>query len=316
MPTFYSLYQTIWRATARSQYLLIVLSVIVAVLAAVPLKFQQLVINSIVEHSDVTILAWLCFGFFASLLLGGIVKFALYYKRSVLGERAIHLIRDRLYANYVKESAVDTGSMPKRGALVTMLTSEAEAVGSFAGNAISEPLMLFGTLVSVLGFIVVSEPWLGVMAIVVTAPQVFIVAAIQRRINARVGERVQVLRDASDRILESDFKELESRIVDDFNQMFEIRKKIIFLTQSIKFVLRAMSAVGAVGFLFLGGWLVIAGKTDVGTVVASLTGLARIEQIWRDLVACFRTASIVRVQFAMLLTVIAPVQGGPAERTD
>jgi ABC-type bacteriocin/lantibiotic exporter with double-glycine peptidase domain len=244
------------------------------------------------------------------------VKFGLYHKRSVLGERAIHLIRDRLYANYVKETAADTGSMPKRGALVTMLTSEAEAVGSFAGSAISEPLLLLGTLVSVLGFIVVSEPWLGLMAIVVTAPQAFIVAAIQRRINVRVGERVQVLRDASDRILESDFKELESQIVDDFSQMFEIRRKIIFLTQSIKFMLRAMSAVGAVGFLFLGGWLVIVGQTDVGTVVASLTGLARIEQIWRDLVACYRTASVVRVQFAMLLTVIAPGQGGPAERTD
>jgi hypothetical protein len=45
------------------------------------------------------------------------------------------------------------------------------------------------------------------------------------------------------------------------------------------------------GPLFLGGWLVLKGRSDVGTVVASLTGLTRIEGPWRDLVSFFRTAS-------------------------
>lgn len=307
-PTLSNLYRTIWSATARDQHLLIFLSLAIAALAAVPLKFQQLAINSMVEHNDFTRLAWLCAGYFAAVLLGAALKFALNYKRSILGERAVHMIRDRLYANHVRDTAAEAGGRPKRGTLVTMLTSEAEAVGSFAGAAISAPLMLFGTLVSVLGFIAVSQPWLGVMALAVILPQAAVVLSIQGRINGKVKERVQALRDASDRVSESELKVIDAKIVEDFGEIFTVRRTIFFLKQLIKFVLRSLSAIGSVGFLILGGWLVTKGRTDVGTVVASLTGLTRIEGPWRELIGFFRMASTVRVQFGMLLKTIVPRQ--------
>jgi ABC-type multidrug transport system fused ATPase/permease subunit len=307
-PTLSQMYRTIWSATARQQPLLIFLSLAVAALAAVPLKFQQLAINSMVESSDVAKLAWLCAGYFGAVMLGIFLKFALNYKRSVLGEQAVHMIRDRLYANHVKNAGSEES--PKRGTLVTMLTSEAEAVGSFAGIALSAPLMLLGTLISVLGFIVVSQPWLGIMAVIVILPQAAIVTAIQGRINGKVKERVQALRDASDRILESDLETIDARIVEDFGVIFMVRRSIFFLKQAIKLALRSLSAIGTVGFLLLGGWLVIEGRTDVGTVVASLTGLTRIEGPWRELIGFFRTASSVRVQFGMLSKAIVPVPSG------
>jgi hypothetical protein len=40
-------------------------------------------------------------------------------------------------------------------------------------------------------------------------------------------------------------------------------------------------------------------ESDVGTVMASLTGLARIEGPWLELVGFFRYASTVRVKYAM-----------------
>jgi ABC-type bacteriocin/lantibiotic exporter with double-glycine peptidase domain len=143
-------------------------------------------------------------------------------------------------------------------------------------------------------------------ALGVVLPQAVIVVAIQRRINHRVRERVQALRDASDRISESDLRRVEDAVVADFQSAFETRRKIFFLKLSSKFVLSAISVAGAVGILFLGGWLVLNGRSDVGTVVASLTGLARIEQPWRELVSFFRSASTVRVQYAMLVDAVMP----------
>jgi ABC-type bacteriocin/lantibiotic exporter with double-glycine peptidase domain len=70
------LYRAVWRATGRQQLALIGLSVLVAVLAVLPLKFQQLVINSLVYGGDVRRLTWLCAGFFAALLLSALLKFA------------------------------------------------------------------------------------------------------------------------------------------------------------------------------------------------------------------------------------------------
>ena len=60
------------------------------------------------------------------------------------------------------------------------------------------------------------------------------------------------------------------------------------------------------GILFLGGSLVLDGSSDVGTVVASVTGLTRIEGPWRELVGFFRNASTVRVKYAMLVRSMTP----------
>jgi ABC-type bacteriocin/lantibiotic exporter with double-glycine peptidase domain len=306
--TMLALYRAVWRVTGRQQLRLIGLSVLVAALAAAPLKFQQLVVNSLVQHGDVHRLTWLCAGLLGVVLLSAALKFLLTLNLSVVGERVIRLIRERLYANHVGAAASGATEAPKRGTLVTMLSAEAEVVGSFAGAAIASPLMQLGTLVSVITFILASQPWLGVLALGVVAPQAVIVLGIQSRINRRVRERVQSLRDASDRISESDLARVEEEVLADFRNMFETRRRIFLLKLSSKLALSAISAAGTVGILFLGGWLVLKGRSDVGTVVASVTGLTRIEGPWRELVSFFRSASTVQVQYAMLVRSIMPRQ--------
>ena len=239
------------------------------------------------------------------MLLSAGVKFLLGLRLAVVGERVVRLIRERLYENQVADTARDPQAADRRGALVAMLTAEAEVVGSFAGAAISTPVVQIGTLVSVIGFIALSQPWLGALALAVVLPQAAIVLGIQSRINGRVRERVQALRDASDRISRSDLARVEAEVLADFRTVYETRRRIFVLKLSSKLALGAISALGKVGILFLGGWLVLDGRSDVGTVVASLTGLARIEGPWRDLVSFFRTASTVRVKYAMLLPAIA-----------
>jgi ABC-type bacteriocin/lantibiotic exporter with double-glycine peptidase domain len=120
-----------------------------------------------------------------------------------------------------------------------------------------------------------------------------------------VRDRVRSVRDASDRISISDMRRVEEEVLADFREIFETRRGIFRLKLSAKLALGAISALGKVGVLFLGGWLVLEGRSDVGIVVASLSGLQRIEGPWRDLVAFFRSASTVRVQYEMLVQAIA-----------
>lgn len=301
------LYRAVWRVSGRDQITLILLSLLVASLAAVPLKFQQLAINSLVDHGSVARLAWLCGGFLAAVLLSAGVKFLLGLKLASVGERVVLLIRERLYENHVaqrREAAAEkTGNS---GALVAMLAAEAEIVGTFAGSAISTPVVQIGTLLSVIGFIAVSQPWLGLLALAVVVPQAAIVLALQPRINRRVRERVQSLRDVSSGISSAGTSVPQPEIRAGFRAIYATRRRIFALKLSSKLALTSISAAGKVGILFLGGWLVLDGRSDVGTVVASLTGLARIEGPWRDLVSFFRSASTVRVKYTMLLPAIAP----------
>jgi ABC-type bacteriocin/lantibiotic exporter with double-glycine peptidase domain len=312
------LYRAVWRVTGRQQLVLIVLSLLVAAAAVVPLKFQELAINSLVRGGDLHRLAWLCGGFAGAILVSAALKFVLGLRLSIVGERVVLLIRERLYRDHVAAAAHDAAGGPTRGRLVAMLAAEAETVGAFAGSAIAEPLLQLGTLVSVTAFIFASQPRLGALAVAVIVPQAAIVAALQNRVNRRVRERVQSVRDVSDRISVSDMRRVEDEVLREFHRIFETRRRIFRLKLSAKLALGAISAVGKVGVLFLGGWLVLDGRSDVGIVVASLSGLQRIEGPWRDLVTFFRTASTVRIQYEMLVRAIAPpgraLQGTPASR--
>ncbi len=300
------LYRAIWRITGRRQLLLIALAGLVAALAAAPLKFQQLVINGLVEAADPAMIVWLCLGFLAVVLVSAGLKFLLRLGISAVGERVVLLIRKRLYANLVHDTVAGAADLPTRGTLVTKLSAEAEMVGAFAGSAIATPLVQLGTLASVITFIVVQQPWLGLLVLAVVVPQAVIVKALQARINERVRERVLALRRASDRISEADLLAIDQAVNDDFKSVYETRKRIFVLKLSSKLALQAISAVGIFGILLVGGLLVLDGRSDIGTVVASLTGLKRIDGPWRELIAFFRNASTVRVKYEMLVRSLLP----------
>jgi len=299
-------YAAIWRTTWRQQLLLIALSVSVAALAAAPLKFQQEVINNLVAGGDLDLLIWLCAGYFGVVLLSAALKFAHGYKISMLGEQVTHMIRARLYTNYVEDTGAGVPELPRRGTMVTMISAEAEGVGHFAGAAIAEPLVQIGMLVAVIGFIFVNQPGLGIIAMGVVLPQAVIVFVIQRFINIRVRQRVQALRDVSDRISDSDLADIEAEIIRDFDTVLEVRRQLFAIKLSSKFALNAINAAGTAGILLLGGWLVIDGQSDVGMVVAALSGLVRIAAPWRELLTFFRTASMMRVKYEMLVQAVAP----------
>ncbi len=300
------LYRAIWRVTGRQQWLLLLLALLVAGLAAAPLKLQQLVINSLVEDGEPQRIVWLCLAFLAVVLLSAGLKFLLRLRISTVGERVVLLIRKRLYANLVHDTRARATDLPKRGTVVTKLSAEAEMVGAFAGSAIAMPLVQLGTLASVITFIVVQQPWLGLLVIAVVVPQAIIVKALQARINVRVKERVLALRRASDVISEADLEALDQAVVEDFRAVYETRKKIFVLKLSSKLALQMISAAGIFGILLVGGLLVLDGRSDIGTVVASLSGLKRLDGPWRELIAFFRNASTVRVKYEMLVRSLMP----------
>ena len=308
--TLGDLYRALWRATARRQILLILLSVLVALIAALPLKFQQLIVNNLVYGGDRRLLVWLSLGFLAALVLSAALKFVLSLQMAVTGEHVVMRIRDRLYRNAVHDHATAEGDTARKGTLVTMLAAEAETVGAFAGTALATPIVQLGTLASVIGFIALSQPWLGLFALLVVIPQAVVVVGLQKWINRRVRERAQLLRATCGRISAAELDRIDEQVTLDFQRIFGIRRRIFALKLSSKTALAMVSALGKVGILFLGGLLVLDGRSDVGTVVASLTGLVRIEGPWRDLVSFFRSASAMRVQYGMLAAAIRPRDGG------
>jgi ABC-type bacteriocin/lantibiotic exporter with double-glycine peptidase domain len=71
-----------------------------------------------------------------------------------------------------------------------------------------------------------------------------------------------------------------------------------------------MYHLGVVGALVIGGWFVITGRTELGTVVAFLSGLAKVNDPWGDIVDWFRDMTITIVKYHLIRDAIARLTTG------
>lgn len=288
------LYRSILAETGGRQAVLVALALAIAALAAAPLELQKTIINGLTVGTTVDDLLRLSALYAGVVLLVALLKLGLGYGVARTGDFAARHIRNRL----LDRQAAGRGASP--GTLVTMLTGEAETIGGFAGTAFALPVVQIGTLLSVLSFIAASQPLLGLLAFAIVAPQAFIVLAVQRRVTALVRQRVRIVQRTSDALVVQDGDLAEPRR--DVGEIYDLQRRIHRLKQGSKFALNTLSTLGLVAILALGGWLVLQGRSDVGTVVAALGGLARVAKPWNELIGFYRQWSVVRARHDLLLT--------------
>ncbi len=301
----FQLYSAIWRASAGRQVILIVLSLAVAGLAAVPLEFQRDIINYLTSaDAGSGRLIQLGLGMMAVILLSLALKWVLGYRSGTLGEDLIRLIRQRLL---IRTADIDeTGEAVRKGTMTTAISAEAEELGKFAGGAFSDPVVQIGTLISVIGYISSTQPALGLIAFSMIVPQIIIVLVSQRKVNVFVAERVRILRSATDSLTTENIEAVERDINAQFDDIYETRRRMFIWKLSAKFLLSVINGAGTVGVLMLGGWLVLQGKTDVGTVVAAISGLSRIQGPTSFLIAFYRQVSANRIKFELMRELFGP----------
>ncbi len=296
----FSLYAAIWRVSGRRQIVLIVLSIAIAGLAAVPLSFQKDIINALTSGDLKTdILIRLCTGMMLVILLSLALKWVLGYRVSILGEDIIRLLRNRIYSGSKQDKSDGFDGIPT-GTLATVISAESEELGKFSGSAFSEPVVQVGTLISVIGYIASTQPVLGAIALTMIIPQIILVLFTQRPVNRLVADRVRILRHSTDLITTTQADGIVQEVLDEFDAIYETRRRIFIWKLSTKFLLSAVNGAGTVAVLLLGGFIVIEGRTDVGTVVAATIGLGRLQGPTAFLIAFYRQVSATRVKFELL----------------
>ena len=87
------------------------------------------------------------------------------------------------------------------GVRISIIVSEAEAVGGFAGGSFSEPVLNAGILLSVFGYMLYVQPWMALVALLMFCPQLLFIPALQEAINRRTKRRIETLRAVSGAIV-------------------------------------------------------------------------------------------------------------------
>lgn len=301
----------IWRSSSIHQLWLVLLSVMVFGLAAAPLEIQRRIVNSAFKSSDFTPILALAGLYLAVSLFGGLVKMAVNVYRGWVGETVLRNLRASI-DDSIRIDAAKSNAAEEAGIEMSLIVAEAEPVGQFVGNAISEPVLQGGLLLSILGYMLYLQPLMALLVAAVTVPQIIFVPLMQRAINTRAAARIVVLRGVSIAIVKDPAAFSDPRQRQRFDEAFELNMGIYKLKFSMNFLMNFMHQIGVGGVLALGGWFVVQGRTEIGTVVAFVSGLAEINGPWGDLVNWFRDMRVSAVKYDLIVKAIAAQAAAPA----
>ena len=307
------LYRYIWKVSARDQVLLSLLAVSLFLIELVPLELQRRIVNGAVDGRGWEFVGTLCLVYVGVALLHGGLKLVMNVYRGSVSEAANK--RLRLQMNPSATAAPASAAAPaEEGVKISMIVSEVESVGGFVGSSFSEPLLNGGMLLSIFGYMLFTQPWMALVALLIFCPQMLFIPLLQEAINRRTKRRIETMRALSVDIVDEAAERGGVRTHETFRQrianVYRLNMQIFVRKYGMNFLMNLLHQVGIIGILAVGGWLVLQGKTEVGTIVAFISGLSRMNDPWNDLVDFFRNLTNTGLKFRMIT---AELEKQPAE---
>jgi ABC-type multidrug transport system fused ATPase/permease subunit len=293
------------RSSGKHQIGLAVLAAGVFLLTSVPLEIQRRIVNDAIKNGATATIVWLAVAYAGVALLEQAFKLALNVYRGWVSEDAVRTLRETLRGAGLHEPQHrDVSREAKReaspdddsetGTHAAMVVSEAEPLGGFVGMAISEPLLQVGILVSVIGYMTSLEWWALALSAAFLLPQLLFVPALQHAINRRAAERVKVLRHVGGDIVSTGVPEEEG-----IQRVFELNMGIYKIKFSMNLAMNFMYHAAVAVALGVGGLMAVQHKLEVGTVVAIVSGLGKLNDPWGDLVNWGREFSVDSVKYRL-----------------
>lgn len=274
-----------------------------------PLEIQRRIVNDAVERGSLSYLAALVALYLSVALAEGAVKLILNLYRSWLGEAAIRWLRELFLA---KAAALSDGlpDASTEGIELSIVLSEAEPVGGFVGTIISEPLLQAGILFAVTTYMIILQPLMTLVVAVTFFPQIGFVPVMQRAINRRVESRIAIMRQVSEGMVQTfnDGRPLDGQGTR-IRTVFGINMSIYRFKFAMNFIMNLMTQIGYAGIFLLGGYLVLTGRTEMGTVVAFVSGLSKITDPWGAVVDWYRDLKVTQVKYRMIRDAAGDVDG-------
>jgi ABC-type multidrug transport system fused ATPase/permease subunit len=292
-----TLFGYIWKISGRHQVALVPMTIAVFLLSTVPLELQRRIVNDAIAHGATGTILWLAIAYAGLAMAEGAIKLCLNVYRSWVSESTIFNLRRSIGSLPVDAVKSEDRAMAE-GVEISMILSEAEPIGGFVGISISDPLLHGGLLASVFGYLFYLEPRMALLGLLVFSPQLVFVPLLQRAIIVRGAERIRTLRGISGEIVGAQggipAKEESMRHV------FSLSMGIFKLKFTMNFLMNLMHHSGVAVALGVGGWLAVKGEIEVGTVVAFVSGLGKVNDPWGDLVNWFREMTAVTMRYELV----------------
>nr|WP_290559472.1 ABC transporter transmembrane domain-containing protein [Aestuariivita sp.] len=323
-----TLFSFIWKYSKRDQLVLLAVTTTLFPLLYLTLELPKRIINDAIGAGrspvefmgytvdQVTLLVMLCGAFLLAVLVHGLLKMRINTMKGVLAERMLRRFRYTLIARVLRFPQ-PYFERTSQGELVSMVTSEAEPMGGLMGDAISQPVLQAGQMLTILGFLFLQSVWFGLAAVALIPLQAWLIPMLQRQINqlnkkriiqvralaAEIGETAQ---GASTLRSNGGWRFRQAMITDRLARLFEIRFAIYQKKFFMKFLNNFINQLTPFFFYLVGGYLAIQGEITVGALVAALAAYKDIASPWKELLAYYNQVQDMSLRWEIIIERFAP----------
>lgn len=302
-----TVYSVILRRTWTAQGMLIGLGLALPVLAVLPLELQRRMIDLAIPARDMTLLLWLAALYLGLSVARGAIKFVVIWLRGLIAEVVARVLRVALVrARRHQGEARATASL---GAAASVMTGEVEPIGAFAAEALNTPVIQGGTLVGVFGYMLGTEPVLAVVGIAALVLEAVITPVMQHWINLLTYRRIRALRIAGHGLIAASREGARRSLIQSLRQVrrtYLLRLRMNLLKASLKTIRNLIENLAEVAVLAIGAAMVMRGETELGVVVAFLSGLRRVREPWSELLSFYRRLADARIKYRLIRAQIQP----------
>ncbi len=283
------------------------------------------------EIGQVPFLALLCVAFLGSVILNGVMKMKINTMKGVLAERMLRRLRYQLITRIMRFPP-SYFQRTSQGELVSMVTAESEQLGGMMGDAISQPVLQAGQMLTILFFLFIQSFWFALAAIALIPLQAWLIPRMQRQINLLNRARVKEIRKLASEIGESAAGATDIRrtggvryraalISDRLARLYYIRFDIYQKKFFMKFVNNFITQLTPLLFYSFGGFLVIHGDLSLGALVAALAAHKDLSAPWNELLAYYNQVQEAALRWVVVIERFDPpgmideaiFEGEPAE---
>ena len=290
-----SLYGFVLQVSRRQQAWLALLTLALLPLSMVPLDLQRRIVNDAVAHAELERLLSYGLLYLGVLLLQGGLKFARDLYLHGIAEGVTQILRRKIVRG-------ETGEAIEDGTRQSILAAESEKVGGFVAESIALPLLQAGTVLSITGYMLAMEPLVALVAIAFLVPSLVAVGFSQPVLNRLSRSKIQVVRALGQAVLATGRPEPAGSAGLDalVERIYGLRLRFASLKIATKSFNNLVNGLGLLSILLVGGWLAIEDRTEIGIIVAFMSGYERMTGPVRDLLNFYRRLSMMRVQYRLV----------------
>jgi putative ABC transport system ATP-binding protein len=297
----------VWRYSKRDQLVILGLTVASFPFVYLSLEIPKIIINEAIDGRDfpknvlgveleqVPYLLALCAAFLALVVVINALKWLMNVRVGICGERMLRRLRFMIFERVLLFRPVRLRTT-KPGEVTQSIVAEIEPLGGFIGEVVSTPCFQGGLLVVYCTFIFVQDWVLGLAAVSLIPVQAWLIPKLQaklihlnkaRALNTRkLAESINQTINLSSEVQTNNtarwhMAEVAARLYENTTIRLDIFKRKF----TIKFINNFINQLTPFFFFAVGGYFVIIGKLDFGSLVAVLAAYKDVAAPWKEVLA-------------------------------